>query len=250
MSLRVVLIEPSHPGNIGAVARAIGNMGIGELWLVNPADHLNDEAKVRSASNESILHDAKVCDTLHQAIGDCVFIVGTSARIRTIGWPNLSPKKAMVKMHELHSSGQDVALLFGPERTGLSNLHVEQCDALVRIPVDERAPSINLAGAVLIMLYELRLVHECEHKSKMQEPTVSDPDRATRDQIERLFEHMFQISKEVGFIAHGPREVLKRKMRRIFLNPGLKENEVNILRGFLTAVDKKLNGAKNNSDET
>jgi len=249
VAIRIVLVEPSHPGNIGAVARAIGNMGFGELWLVNPADHLNDEATARSANNESILNDARVCDTVHQAIGDCVFVVGTSARLRTVGWPNSSPKQAMSHIYSLHRSGQNAALLFGPEKTGLSNLHVEQCDMLVRIPVDERAPSINLAGAVLIMLYELRLAHECEQTSEAQASAAFDSHRATRDQIEGLFEHMFQVSSDVGFIAHGPRKVLKRKMRRIFLVPGLKENEVNILRGFLTAVSKKLPKVKNNTDE-
>ena len=246
MSVRIVLIEPSHPGNIGAVARAIGNMGTGELWLVRPADHLCEEAKARSAGNDDILINASVCDSLDQAVADCTFVVGTSARVRTVGWPNQTPEDAMADVSRLSSEGQSIAVLFGPERTGLSNHHVERCDLLVRIPVDDRAPSINLAGAALIMLYELRRANEGQTPAA---PMEQDSHMATREQIEGLFDHLFHVSNQVGFIAHGPREVLKRKMRRIFLNPGLKENEVNILRGFLTAVSRKLGASSEDSND-
>ncbi len=217
-------------------------MGIGELWLVNPSDHLSEEAKARAAGNDVVLANARVCDSLDQAVADCIFVVGTSARVRTVGWPNQLPEDAMVQAAKVTAHNQLAAVLFGPERTGLSNTHVERCDLLVRIPVDDRAPSINLAGAALIMLYELRLA-QLEQQADLSASALSQPSderMATRQQIEGLFEHLFEISSQVGFIAHGPREILKRKMRRVFLNPGLKENEVNILRGFLTAVGKKI----------
>ncbi len=217
-------------------------MGIGELWLVNPSDHLSEEAKARSAGSDAVLASARVCDSLDQAVADCVFVVGTSARVRTVGWPNQLPEDAMAQVAKVTARNQSAAILFGPEKTGLSNAHVERCDLLVRIPVDDRAPSINLAGAALIMLYELRLAH-LEQQADLSASALSQPSderMATRQQIEGLFEHLFEISSQVGFIAHGPRTSLKRKMRRVFLNPGLKENEVNILRGFLTAVGKKI----------
>ena len=138
MTVRVVLVEPSHPGNIGSVARAMGNMGFSDLYLVRSVDHLVEEARVRSSGNERILANARTSDSLAQAIGDCSFIVGTSARVRTVGWPNLTPRKAMREVAAALANAQHSAILFGPERTGLSNRHIDQCDVLVRIPVDEK----------------------------------------------------------------------------------------------------------------
>ena len=242
MTVRVVLVEPSHPGNIGSVARAMGNMGFSDLYLVRSVDHLVEEARVRSSGNERILANARTSDSLAQAIGDCSFIVGTSARVRTVGWPNLTPRKAMREVATALANSQNTAILFGPERTGLSNRHIDQCDVLVRIPVDEKSPSINLAGAVIILLYELHLAI-CD---RSQETGVSSHEgseqietMATHAQVEGFFEHLQSVLEEIEFIADSPREVLMRKIRRLFLRPDLTEDEVNILRGILTAVQRK-----------
>ncbi len=244
MPIRVVLVEPSHPGNIGSVARAMGNMGFTDLRLVRPVDHLVEEARVRSSGNEAILANAQVTDSLAEAIAECSFIVGTSARLRTVAWPSLMPKEAMIKSAQALEMSESVAILFGPERTGLSNRHIDQCDLLVRIPVDEQAPSINLAGAVLIVLYELHLaIHYPSNdsiSSTVQPVFDQTESMATHAQVEGFFSHLQSVLEEVEFIAESPREVLMRKIRRIFLQPDLSEDEVNILRGILTAVERKL----------
>ncbi len=250
--VRIVLVEPSHPGNIGAVARAMGNMGFSELSLVRPVEFLVEEARVRSASNEEILANAAVCSSLSEAIGDCTCVVGTSARIRTIGWPNLPPQEAMNQVAERSVQGAKVALLFGPERAGLLNRQIDQCDMLVRIPVNEEAPSINLAGAVLIMLYELRLALDSRSEVDSGTSVTLSPNReenmANQAQVQGLFEHMQRVLSDVDFIATGSRKSLMRKIRRIFLMPGLTEDEVNILRGILTAVTNKIGGSKRSSE--
>ena len=252
MPVRIVLMEPTHPGNIGAVARAMGNMGFSELSLVRPVEYLVEEARVRSASNEEILANAAVCASLSEAIGDCTFVVGTSARIRTIGWPNLPPREAMNQVAERSVQGARVALLFGPERAGLLNRHIDQCDMLVRIPVNEEAPSINLAGAVLIMLYELRLALDFLSAVDSATSVTLSPNReeyiATQAQVQGLFEHLQRVLSDIDFIATGPRASLMRKIRRLFLVPGLTEDEVNILRGILTAVTNKTGGTKRSSE--
>ncbi len=241
--VRVVLVKPSHPGNIGSVARAMGNMGFSDLCLVRPVDHLVEEARVRASGNEGILVNATVTDSLTDAIDECSFVVGTSARTRTINWPSLTPREAMQRTAEAAGRSQMSAILFGPERTGLSNRHIDRCDVLVRIPVSERSPSINLAGAVIILLYELHLALADSTADGTASLAKSGFDgsetMATHIQIEGFFDHLHSVLENVEFISQSPREVLMRKIRRIFLRPGLTDDEVNILRGILTAVESK-----------
>ncbi len=243
MSVRVVLVEPSHPGNIGSVARAMGNMGFADLRLVRSVEHRVEAARVRAAGSEAILANAVVTDSLAGAIGDCSMIVGTSARVRSVDWPTMTPREAMARVVNGLGKSQKTAILFGPERTGLCNRHIDQCDLLVRIPVSERLPSINLAGAVLIVLYELHLVQNAqnidESVSHAESVLKDDEEWATHRQIEGYFTHLQSVLERIEFIAESPREILMRKIRRIFLHPGLSEDEVNILRGILSAVERK-----------
>ena len=252
MPVRVVLVEPTHPGNIGAVARAMGNMGVCDLSMVRPVDFRVEEARVRSAKNEEILANAHECESLAEAIRDCSFVIGTSARVRTIGWPNLTPREAMRQVARASDQGEKVALVFGPESAGLSNSQIDQCDILVRIPVSDSAPSINLAGSVLILLYELRVIQLAslvdDTESDEQQPKRKEDRLATRKQVQGFFEHLFDVMENVEFISGNPRDILKRKIRRIFLRPGLTEDEVNILRGFLKSVNKKTLDVETNSD--
>ena len=252
MPVRVVLVEPTHPGNIGAVARAMGNMGVCDLSMVRPVDFRVEEARVRSAKNEEILANAHECESLAEAIRDCSFVIGTSARVRTIGWPNLTPREAMRQVARASDQGEKVALVFGPESAGLSNSQIDQCDILVRIPVSDSAPSINLAGSVLILLYELRVIQLAslvdDTESDEQQLKRKEDMLATRKQVQGFFEHLFDVMENVEFISGNPRDILKRKIRRIFLRPGLTEDEVNILRGFLKSVNKKTLDVETNSD--
>ena len=153
--IRVVLVQPTHPGNIGAAARAMANMGVAELVLVQPRDFPSPEATARAAGADHILDNAVVVDDLDQAIADCALVIGASARSRTIQWPQLPPAKAMKKAAQTARHAR-VALLFGRESRGLTNLELERCHYLVRIPVDPAFPSLNIAAAVMVLLYELR----------------------------------------------------------------------------------------------
>jgi len=237
VSVRVVLIETTHPGNIGAVARAMGNMGLERLELVRPVDFLNEQAFARSAGNERILQNASVHQTLDEAVSDCRMIIGTSARVRTVRWPSQSPEESMHAVASASREGVEVALLFGPERTGLSNQHVDRCNVLVRIPVDESSPSINLAGAVLIMLYELRKALMCgEVQPAKADVPAGSARHATSAEMTGFFGHLEQVVRQTGFVEDGPRESLLRKIRRIFVRSEMTDEEVNIMRGVFTAI--------------
>lgn len=222
----------------------MGNMGFSRLTLVRPTDFLVEEARVRSANNEEILFNASVCARLEDAVAECTFVVGTSARLRTIRWPSQPLRQAMVRLAEFDDRGDEVAILFGPERSGLSNRHLDLCDLLVRIPASDRSPSINLAGAALLMLYELRTARNFGVPAASEDLSRDAAEQAAnRSQIEGMFEHLHQVMVEVEFISSQPREKLMRKIRRIFLRPGLTVEEVNILRGILTEVMKKVAAA-------
>lgn len=241
MPVRVVLVEPTHPGNIGAVARAMGNMNVSQLSLVQPVDYLVEEALVRAAGNERILHDAKVHDTLNEATADCNFIVATSARRRTTAWPSMQPGEAMQQVALISNQQKNVAIVFGPERSGLSNRDLDLCHLLVCIPSSEASPSINLAGAVLLILYELFLAQKDPLESEQDVIRFRGDFPATQEQIEGFFEHMWNVLDDIEFVENKPHDTLKRKIRRIFLRPGLTVDDVNILRGILTAVSKHIN---------
>jgi len=150
----IVLVEPTHPGNIGAVARAMANMGFLDLRIVNPKIFPSPVAKSMAAGADSILRSARVFDTLDDAIAECRHIIGTSARDRTIDWPSLTPAAAMTSIEGVTAS--DVAFVFGTERTGLSNAQLDRCNTVVRIPVNDNYASINLATAAMLMCYEYR----------------------------------------------------------------------------------------------
>ena len=242
VAYRVVLVEPTHPGNIGAVARAMGNMGVTRLDLVQPCDYLVSEALVRSAGNESILHQACQHESLQEAIADCSLIIGTSARERTVKWPAMSPSKAMEQAVTAARQGEQVAFVFGQERAGLANEHIDQCSVFVRISVSELSPSINLAGAVLIMLYELKQATDSKQPATDKHETLnktSPPEErpANNAQLEGFFGHLERVMRLTGFLSGGPRDSLVRKIRRIFIRSSMSQDDVNIMRGILSSVE-------------
>ncbi|MFL6651385.1 MAG: RNA methyltransferase, partial [Sulfurifustaceae bacterium] len=153
-AIRVVLVRPSHPGNVGGVARAMKNMGLDQLRLVAPSSYPSPEAEARAADAADILARAVVCAELDEAIGTCHFIVGTTARSRRIEWPALNPADAAARLLQEAERGP-VAVLFGHERTGLTNAELDRCHALVSIPANPEYPSLNLVCAVQIIAYEI-----------------------------------------------------------------------------------------------
>ena len=160
MSIRIVLVETSHPGNIGAAARAMKNMGLTELVLVRPRYFPHPDARARASGAHDVLERARVVERFADAVGDCVLVMGTSARSRAMPWPRLHAREAAAKALSLAAAG-NVALVFGPENNGLCSRHLDRCQLLVSIPSDPAFSSLNLGMAVQVMAYELRAASRC-----------------------------------------------------------------------------------------
>lgn len=231
--IRVVLIEPTHPGNIGATARAMANMGVGELVLVNPYRFPDPIANARAAGADDILNRAQVYDNLDDALTDCRLVIGTTARDRSIAWPVLEPRAAMEKAYEANLSAP-VAVCFGRESRGMTNDELERCHYLVRIPVEPDFSSLNLGSAVMVLLYELR---RQALGTDGVEPANSDEPLASADAMRRFYEHLYRVLDLIEF-ADGRSTKLHRKLSRLFNRATPYESEVNMMRGILTAVER------------
>lgn len=232
MSIRIVLVGTTHPGNIGAVARAMKNMGVTDLALVNPRYFPDKEATARASGAEDLLDNATVTETLTDAIADCVFVAGASARARAISWPCLEPRECASKLFEESARGP-VAAVFGPEKSGLSNEDLDHCDALLTIPANPDFSSLNLAMAVQVLTYEL----QAAHAEKPAGYTAETPLATSRD-LELFYEHLERVLTDLRFLDPDNPRHLMRRLRRLFIRARPDQNEVNILRGILTAVER------------
>ena len=237
MSIRIVLVGTTHPGNIGACARAMKNMGVTELVLVNPRHFPHDEATARASGADDVLENARVVATLGEAIADCVYAAGASARSRAIDWPFLEPRECAARLREENTRGT-VAVVFGPEKSGLSNADLDLCDVLLTIPTNPGFSSLNLAMAVQVITYELCLARR-EAPAEAPEP---DTPPATSEELEYFYAHLEQVLKDIRFLDPDNPRTLMRRLRRLFIRARLDKNEVNILRGILTAVERKGEG--------
>lgn len=235
-NIRIVLVNTSHPGNIGGVARAMKNMGLTRLYLVAPRDYPNEQAEWRAASAMDILENAVVIPTLEEAIGDCQFVVGTSARERRIPWPLLDARQCADRM-ALASSREQVAVLFGREDRGLTNEELQVCNLHLNIPTSEDYSSLNLAMAVQIVAYELRMLLS-RSESSGSEYGHWDTPFASRGNMERFYTHLEETLIDVEFLdPAAPRQLMSR-LRRLYSRVRLDEMELNILRGILTETQK------------
>ena len=235
-SVKVVLVGTTHPGNIGATARAMKNMGILDLALVEPKEFPSDVATFRSKAAKDILEKASVHTSLEEAISECELVVGTSARGRTVPWPVLNPREAAEEMHKSSLNGK-VAIVFGREDRGLTNEELGLCNFHVHIPSDPEYSSLNLSQAVQILAYEIRL-------SYLQDRHVNeeywDVELANNEQTERLINHMDELMQEVDFYdVENPRKLLVR-VRRFFKRSKIDVMEANIFRGLFASIQKKL----------
>lgn len=233
-NLHIVLVGTSHPGNIGGAARAMKNMGLSGLRLVRPARFPSAEATARASGADDVLAAAACHATLRAAVADCTLVLGTSARSRSLPWPTLDARAAALRAVEAARHGP-VAVVFGCEQSGLSNEELAHCAALVSIPTDPVYSSLNLAAAVQILAYELRLA------AGAPGPAAPDPDTAPAPaaDLERLYEHLEAVLVQVGFLdPSNPRHTMRR-LRRLLGRAGPDRNEVAILRGILTAVQSR-----------
>lgn len=235
--VRVVLVEPSHPGNVGAVARAMKTMSVRDLVLVNPARYPSAEATARASGADDILAAAPVVETVDEALSGCVFVVGTTARRRHLPWPVVDAAQGAGRLLEERRSGP-VALLFGREHSGLTNEEVERCNALVRIPANPGYSSLNLAAAAQILCYEL-------YRQSGEGGPMADADQvprveATVDEVSGMLEHLRRVATAVEFLDPQSPRLLMRRLGRLFNRARLERTEVQILRGLLAAVERKL----------
>jgi tRNA (cytidine32/uridine32-2'-O)-methyltransferase len=234
MSIRIVLVGTTHPGNIGAVARAMKNMGLSDLALVGPKVFPHAKATARASGAVDVLKNAAVVDTLPEAIKDCVFVAGASARSRSLSWPILEPRECAAKFHELGQQGV-VAAVFGPEQSGLSNSDLDHCNALLTIPTDPDFSSLNLAMSVQVFTYELRMASGTEPRIYYE----ADAPLATSEELELFYAHLEKTLTELRYLdPENPRHLMRR-LRRLFIRAQVDKNEANILRGMLAAIDKK-----------
>jgi TrmH family RNA methyltransferase len=237
LPIRFVLMDTSHPGNIGAVARAMKNMGLAELVLVNPREFPHPEATARASGADDVLASARVVATLAEAIGDCGLVLATTARMREQHFRVLEARQAAERIvTEARAGSGAVAVVFGTERFGLSNEHLLMAHALLRIPANPEYESLNIAMAAQLIAYEIRMA---QHDAGSAVPPREVP-LATPTQMEQFYTHLQEVMNEVDFrdrTASGNN--LIGRIRRLFNRAEVDANEVNILRGILTAVQKR-----------
>lgn len=241
LSLRFVLVRTSHPGNIGAAARAIRTMGYSRLALVAPHRYPHADATAMAANADEVLENIVVKPTLVQAIGDCTLALGCTARRRGVQMEELSPRQAAVRALAASAQGK-VAIVFGNERTGLENDELMLCHAAVHIPSVADFSSLNLAQAVQVLAYELRLATLDHVPRAAQAEKVERP--ATAEQLEHFFAHLEQMLENIDFHkGRSPRTIMQR-LRRLFLRTNLEEREVRILRGIFDDAQRMARLAK------
>lgn len=238
-NVRIVLSHTSHPGNIGATARAMKTMGLSQLYLINPKSFPDSEADARASSARDILEAAHVCTSLEEAIGDTFLVAALTARSRDLPHPTCNARQAAAELVR-HAHHHPVALLFGRESAGLTSEEISHCQLTVQIPANPDYSSLNLAAAVQIVAYELRMV--LEEANIVGETGLHLPEPASLHEIEGLHNHLERVMIRSGFLDPTQPRRLMRRMRRLFARTRLEKEEVNILRGLLTAVDPKKPG--------
>jgi TrmH family RNA methyltransferase len=232
--IRIVLVEPSHPGNIGATARAMKNMALGNLVLVRPKQFPHPEATARASGADDVLDRARVVDSVVEAIAGCGFVAATTSRDRD---PNIRVADVRDAAVRIVGEGRvrPAAVLFGAERTGLTNTELETAHLLIRIPANSEYLSLNLAMAVQLVSYELFLARGAKVVPPEREVPLANP-----VDVERMYTHLAQVLEEVNFRDRTQSGThLMARIRRFLTRAELDQNEVNILRGFLTAVQNR-----------
>lgn len=243
--VRIVLVNPTHPGNIGAAARAMKNMGLSQLHLVCPRGFPGGEATARAANATDILEQARVHRDVDDALAGCSMVFGTSARQRRIPWPLQAPRECAETIHtEIARPGTEVAILFGRESRGLTNEELQRCHYHLNVPCDPVYPSLNLAMSVQIVCYELRMAAV---GAGLPEGDDWDFEPAGMEEFEHFFRHLETALIDIGFHdPDNPRQLMVR-LRRMFMRIRPDRMEVSILRGMLSAVQR---AAGKNSAET
>ncbi|WP_295007568.1 RNA methyltransferase [uncultured Dechloromonas sp.] len=233
--IRVVLCRPSHPGNIGAAARAMKTMGLSRLYLVEPKQFPDPEADTRATGAVDVLANARVVGSLGEALAGASFAVALSARQRDIGPVLGAPRETVARLMAEAAEGE-VALVFGNETVGLSNEEILHCQAAVTIPTNPDFSSLNLGSAVQVLCYECRMTAFAGQPPAAQVATPFASPAATNDEVEGLYAHLEHVMTETGFFNPEQPGRLLPKLRRLFGRVRLERDEINILRGILAST--------------
>ncbi len=234
--ITIVLVETSHPGNIGAAARAMKTMSLKNLVLVRPKDYPCVEATARAAGADDVLANARVVESLEAAIADATYVLGTSARLRTLRWPGIDPRQAAVESIEAVAKGGSVALVFGRESSGLTNEELSLCHKLVHIPVNPEFSSLNLAAAVQLICYEHHLLTLDENRKIVADDSGELP--ATAADMESFIRQLEKMLINIDYLdPANPRKSIPR-LRRLFHRARMSRNEVSLLQGILKQIGK------------
>ncbi len=240
-NIRIILVNTTHPGNIGGVARAMKNMGLKQLYLVKPKRYPDEEAVWRSGHALDVLDNAVVTETLDEALGDSGLIIGTSARERKIPWPLLNPRESAIESIK-ETENHTVSIVFGREDRGLTNEELQKCHLHLNIPTGDEYSSLNLACAVQVVAYELRMAAMGDGLSSIKDNVADmrewDVPPASSSMMEHFYEHLEQVLIDIDFLdPKTPRQTMTR-LRRLFNRVRMDEMESSMLRGILKSIDR------------
>lgn len=267
-NIRIVLVETSHNGNIGSVARAMKTMGIHDLYLVNPKANIDSHAVALAAGASDIIGHAKIVSSLEEAISGCELVIATSARSRSLDWPILTAREAGEKV-TLEAQNGHVAMVFGRERSGLTNEELQQCHYHLAVDANPEYSSLNLAMAVQIVCYEIRTAWQLSHKvdpetnnlvteTESLTDVVADDDGSISvkkikkevdsyppvEDLERFYDHLERVLQKSQFIRKSHPGQIMARLRRLYTRARPNSQELNILRGILASVDKFIPDTK------
>lgn len=231
-NIRIILCRTSHPGNIGSAARAMKTMGLSRLYLVAPHDYPHPSSYALASGATDVLENIAICNTLEEALAGCAFAIGFTARKRELSHEPVSAREAAAEALEF-AAQQEVALVFGNETNGLTNEELIRCQRTAHIPANPEYSSLNLAAAVQVLAYELRMTTESDRIS------AKPVKYATHDEVEGFYQHLEQTLIDIDFLDPAQPKRLMLRLRRLFTRARLQEEEVNILRGILKAIAKK-----------
>jgi len=233
-NISIVMVGTTHPGNIGAAARAMHNMSISNLVLVNPQCPVGEIAYARASGANVVLDNRRNTEKLQEAVQDCTLVIAASARVRSLPWPELTTDAMAQKIADLNAQSR-TALVFGREHSGLTNEEMQLCNYMVNIPTNPDFSSLNVASAIQVLCYEIFKLEANQvkaEKSNVQETA------ATRQELEGYFEHLEQVITTTQFLDTENPGLLMQRLRRLYHRVELSKSEVNILRGILSSVEK------------
>lgn len=234
--IKIVMVGTTHPGNIGAAARAMANMCFTRLTLVDPQCPVGEIAYARASGANAILDNRETCNDLAQAIADCNCVIAASARRRSLSWPELSPPELADKLVGMNDTAR-TALVFGREHSGLSNDEIQLCNYMVCIPTNPEFSSLNVASAIQVLCYQI-----FQHQAAVPQvvkPTEMQDLPVAHAELEGYFEHLQNVMQMTGYLDPQQPGMIMQRLRRLYLRNDVTRNEINILRGMLTAIEKQ-----------